>query len=970
MSNIFLTNINSVEPMLDDPTTVSKPSKRWRLASATTPSSVVLNVQPDAFSDIDKTSLNAMVREKNVDQLLEAGGVVGVAGALKTDIKNGIGGAVDDVALRQAAFGSNTYQRQPAKSLIHFAVEACKDLTNLVLLLCATLSLGFGIKEQGLKEGWYDSASIFVAVLLVISVSAVSNFWQNRQSQRLSKVSNNIKVDVVRNGRSDQQTSIFDIVVGDVVCVKSGDQVPADGLFLNGHSLQVDESSMTGKGGCVEVNSDKNPFLLSETKVADGYARMLVTSVGMNTTSGQMMSTISGYTNEHTPLQARLHKLTSSIGKVGLAVAFLVLVVLLVRYFTGNTEDENGNQEFIGSKTKVVDMVNSVVRIIEAAVTIVIAAIPEGLSLAVTLILASSMEGMMADQAMVRKLSACETMGSATTICTDKTGILTLNQMEVTKFWLGQDPVGVSSSISTNLLNLIHQGVALNTFGSVYRATSGSKFEFSDSPIEKAILSWAVRKLDMDMETTKLSCTILHVEPFNSEKKRSGVSMRSNADNTIHVHWKGAAEMILAICSSYYDASGSMKDLDDGERMKFEQIIEGMAARSLRCIAFAHKQIPEEDHGIGAGLQKLKEDNLTLIGLVGIEDPCRPGVREAVETCRCAGVDVKMITGDNIFIARAIATDCGILRPDQGTTSEVVVEGEVFRKYTPEERMEKVGKIRVMARSSPFDKHLMVQCLKQKGHVVAVTGDGTYDAPALMEANIGLCMGIQGTQVAKESSDIIILDDNFDSIARVFMWGRFVHYNVQKFIQLQLTVTLAALVINVVAVVSAHEVLFDVLSLLWLTLILDTLCALALATQQPTKDLNEGPPVSQTQPLITNIMWRNILAQAVYQIAVGLTLKFIGESIFHVNEKVKNTLILNISALCQVFNLVNAKKLEKKNKLFWGITGIAIVLEVVAVEFLKKFGDTERLSWGQWTACIGVAAVSWPIGFLVEYIPV
>ena len=269
MSNIFLTNINSVEPMLDDPTTVSKPSKRWRLASATTPSSVVLNVQPDAFSDIDKTSLNAMVREKNVDQLLEAGGVVGVAGALKTDIKNGIGGAVDDVALRQAAFGSNTYQRQPAKSLIHFAVEACKDLTNLVLLLCATLSLGFGIKEQGLKEGWYDSASIFVAVLLVISVSAVSNFWQNRQSQRLSKVSNNIKVDVVRNGRSDQQTSIFDIVVGDVVCVKSGDQVPADGLFLNGHSLQVDESSMTGKGGCVEVNSDKNPFLLSETKVAD-----------------------------------------------------------------------------------------------------------------------------------------------------------------------------------------------------------------------------------------------------------------------------------------------------------------------------------------------------------------------------------------------------------------------------------------------------------------------------------------------------------------------------------------------------------------------------------------------------------------------------------------------------------------------------------------------------------------------------
>ncbi|RVW42939.1 putative calcium-transporting ATPase 13, plasma membrane-type [Vitis vinifera] len=540
----------------------------------------------------------------------------------------------------------------------------------------------------------------------------------------------------------------------------------------------------------------------------------------MNTTSGQMMSTISGYTNEHTPLQARLHKLTSSIGKVGLAVAFLVLVVLLVRYFTGNTEDENGNQEFIGSKTKVVDMVNSV--------------------------------GMMADQAMVRKLSACETMGSATTICTDKTGILTLNQMEVTK------------------------------------ATSGSKFEFSDSPIEKAILSWAVRKLDMDMETTKLSCTILHVEPFNSEKKRSGVSMRSNADNTIHVHWKGAAEMILAICSSYYDASGSMKDLDDGERMKFEQIIEGMAARSLRCIAFAHKQIPEEDHGIGAGLQKLKEDNLTLIGLVGIEDPCRPGVREAVETCRCAGVDVKMITGDNIFIARAIATDCGILRPDQGTTSEVVVEGE---------------------------------CLKQKGHVVAVTGERHIRCTSINGSQhrtlYGLYRALKLQRRAQISSYWMII---LILLARVFMWGRFVHYNVQKFIQLQLTVTLAALVINVVAVVSAHEVLFDVLSLLWLTLILDTLCALALATQQPTKDLNEGPPVSQTQPLITNIMWRNIFSSS------------------------------SISDSCRpdpkVFNLVNAKKLEKKNKLFWGITGIAIVLEVVAGRVFEEIWGYEEVELG------------------------
>ncbi|CBI26322.3 unnamed protein product, partial [Vitis vinifera] len=807
MSNILHVNLSSIGSLLDVPSTLSKPSKRWHLAFATiycsralhsllndplsnnknksrklllnTPPFVALDVKPcSGFSDIDQTSLTDLVKAKNLDQLLELGGVEGVAEALKADFKNGIHGDVQDVARRKQEFGSNTYQKPPPKSILHFV------------------------------EGWYDGGSIFLAVFLVISVSAVSNFKQNRQFDKLSKVSNNIQVDVVRQGRR-QQISIFEIVVGDVVCLKIGDQVPADGLFLDGHSLQVNESSMTGESDHVEVNTSLNPFLFSGTKIADGYGRMLVTSVGMNTTWGEMMSTISRETNEQTPLQARLNKLTSSIGKVGLA--------------------------FNGSKTKADDIVNAVVGIIAAAVTIVVVAIPEGLPLAVTLTLAYSMKRMMADQAMVRKLSACETMGSATTICTDKTGTLTLNQMKPSSF----------------------------------------KFEFSGSPTEKAILSWAVLELDMDMERMKKNYNILHVEAFNSEKKRSGILIRKKADNTIHVHWKGAAEMILAMCSSYYDVSGSMKDMDDGERMIFEQIIQ--------------------------------EDSLTLIALVGIKDPCRPGVRKAVEDCQYAGVNVKMITGDNIFTARAIATE--------------------------------FDKIHVMARSSPFDKLLMVQCLKQKGHVVAVTGDGTNDAPALKEADIGLSMGIQGTEVAKESSDIIILDDNFASVATVLRWGRCVYNNIQKFIQFQLTVNVAALVINFVAAASAGEVPLTAVQLLWVNLIMDTLGALALATERPTKELMEKPPVGRAEPLITNIMWRNLLAQALYQIVVLLTLQFNGESIFG-------------------------------NKLFLGIIGITIILQVVMVEFLKKFADTERLDWGQWGACIGVAAASWPIGWLVKCIPV
>lgn len=929
------------------------------------------------FSSIDPSSLNELVKEKSRERLAELGGVEGVAASLKTDEQRGICGDEEDVVTRYEAFGRNTYRMPPTKSFFHFVWEAFQDPTILILLVCAALSLGFGIKEHGPKDGWYDGGSIFVAVFLVIAVSAVSNFRQNRQFDKLSKVSNNILIEVVRNGRR-QQISIFEVVVGDVVCLEIGDQVPADGLFIDGHSLQVDESSMTGESDHVEIDRKADPFLFSGTKVADGYGKMVVTSVGMNTLWGEMMSTISRDSDEQTPLQSRLNKLTSSIGKVGLAVAFLVLVVLLVRYFTGNTQDENGDKEFNGSKTKADDVINAVVRIIAAAVTIVVVAIPEGLPLAVTLTLAYSMKRMMADQAMVRKLSACETMGSATTICTDKTGTLTLNQMKVTKFWLGNEAFQGrdSSLISRNVVELLHQGVGLNTTGSVYGSNvSGTGLEFSGSPTEKAILSWDVLELNMDMEAVKRDCHILHVEAFNSEKKRSGVLMKKVADDTVHVHWKGAAEMILAMCSHYYDLEGNKKDLNDEERKEFDQIIQGMAASSLRCIAFAHKQVLE---GNLKSEKNIQENGMTLLGLVGLKDPCRPGVKKAVEDCQYAGVSVKMITGDNVFTAKAIATECGILHPNQEADEGSVVEGVEFRNYTEEERMMKVEKIRVMARSSPFDKLLMVQCLRKKGHVVAVTGDGTNDAPALKEADIGLSMGIQGTEVAKESSDIVILDDNFASVVTVLRWGRCVYTNIQKFIQFQLTVNVAALAINFVAAVSAGEVPLTAVQLLWVNLIMDTLGALALATEKPTRELMEKRPVGRTEPLITNIMWRNLLAQALYQIAILLTLQFRGESILGISEKVNDTLIFNTFVLCQVFNEFNARKLEKRNvfegihrnKLFMGIIGVTLILQVVMVEFLKKFADTERLNWGQWGICVGLAAAAWPIGWLVKLIPV
>lgn len=944
----------------------------------------------DITDRVDQTKLTEMVKNKNLNEFVTFGGIESIARLFKSSTENGISGDEEDLIKRRLMFGSNTYQKPPPKGLIHFVVEAFRDTTILILLACAALSLTFGIREHGAREGWYEGGSIFVAVFLVVAVSAASNFRQERQFDKLSKISKDIKVDILRDGRR-QKVSIFDAVVGDVVFLNIGDQVPADGLFIDGHSFQVDESSMTGESDHVEVNSVHNPFLLSGSKVADGCSRMMVTSVGMNTSWGEMMSSITRDTNEQTPLQERLNKLTSSIGKVGLAVAAFVLGVMLIRYFTGNTQDQNGNREFKGVDRDLNDVFNSVLRVVSTAVTIVVVAIPEGLPLAVTLTLAYSMKRMMADQAMVRKLSACETMGSATVICTDKTGTLTLNQMTVTKCCIGHEEIFRQdkfsrTTIAGDLVELFYQGVAFNTTGSIYKPRSGSSVEYSGSPTEKAILSWAVQDLGMDIEKLKHDYTVVHVETFNSDKKRSGVLIKKNSGgDSGYVHWKGAAEMVLALCSNYYDVNGETKTMSKEKRSQFENIIQGMAASSLRCIAFAYKRTKskpnanEEDQTTTTTSKNiLSEEDLTLLGIVGMKDPCRPGARKAIQSCRVAGVDIKMITGDNIFTAKAIASECGILDPDRQLAPGEVIEGVDFRNYTPEERTLRVDSIRVMARSSPLDKLLMVQCLKQKGHVVAVTGDGTNDGPALKEADVGLSMGIQGTEVAKESSDIVILDDDFASVATVLRWGRCVYNNIQKFIQFQLTVNVAALVVNFIAAVSAGEVPLTAVQLLWVNLIMDTLGALALATERPSDELMHKPPVGRTEPLITNIMWRNILSQAFYQIGVLLTLQFRGREIFDVDEKVKSTLVFNAFVLCQVFNEFNARSLEKKNvfkgihrnRLFIGIIVVTVALQIVMVEFLRKFADTVRLSFGQWGICVAIAAVTWPIGWVVKFVPV
>ncbi|VAI44625.1 unnamed protein product [Triticum turgidum subsp. durum] len=817
-------------------------------------------IVPRGFG-IGEDQLTSMTRDHNYSALQEYGGVKGLTNLLKTNPEKGIHGDEADLSCRANAFGANRYPRKKGKGFWVFLWEACQDLTLVILIVAAAISLVLGIATEGIKEGWYDGASIAFAVFLVILVTAVSDYKQSLQFQHLNEEKQNIQVEVIRGGRRIQ-VSIFDIVVGDVVALKIGDQVPADGILISGHSLAIDESSMTGESKIV-LKDQKSPFLMGGCIVADGYGTMLVTAVGLNTEWGLLMASISEDNNEETPLQVRLNGVATFIGIVGLVVAAMVLVVLFARYFTGHTTNPDGTVQFVKGHTGVKSTIFGVIKILTVAVTIVVVAVPEGLPLAVTLTLAYSMRKMMADKALVRRLSACETMGSATTICSDKTGTLTLNQMTVVRSIVGAielQPQATIEKLSPTVTSLVLEAIAQNTSGSVFEPEDGSTVEVTGSPTEKAILSWGL-ELHMKFALERSKSAIIHVSPFNSEKKRGGVAVIGR-DSNVHVHWKGAAEIVLALCTNWLDVDGSTHEMTPDKANHFRKYIEDMAEQSLRCVAFAYrnldpKDIPYEEQRIN---WELPDNDLTLIGIVGMKDPCRPGVRDAVELCTNSGVKVRMVTGDNLQTARAIALECGILTDPQAS-APVIIEGKVFRAYSDAEREAVADKISVMGRSSPNDKLLLVKALKKNGHVVAVTGDGTNDAPALHEADIGLSMGIQGTEVAKESSDIIILDDNFASVVKVVRWGRSVYANIQKFIQFQLTVNVAALIINVVAAISSGNVPLNAVQLLWVNLIMDTLGALALATEPPTDQLMKRTPVGRREPLVTNIMWRNLFIQ-------------------------------------------------------------------------------------------------------------
>ena len=896
-----------------------------------------------------------------------------------------------------------------------------------------------------------EGTAILVAVLAVTLTNAINDFQKERQFQKLNAKKEDKRVTVLRSGR-EQCINAHDLVVGDILIIEPGDVVLADGLYVSGYNLDCDESSATGESATIKKhpahrhnqqqqqqryrqndnnsskdsnsgsntissstcanNTDPNNltadnfhnddcFILSGSKVLEGVGRVLVIAVGTNSFFGKTMMALRRDPNmterqENTPLQLKLDVLAEQIAKFGIGAALAMLITLTIKYFAAHIHDPNHGGA--------ADIASTMVNIVIQTITIIVVAVPEGLPMAVTMALAFATTQMLKDNNLVRVLAACETMGNATTICTDKTGTLTQNQMTVIKGMFGlvrfNDPGEIQQwveQVDGKIIQLLIEGVSVNStaYEDIHMNATNTgnnaagtnmngnvKKTFLGSKTEIALLLLA-RTLGGDYVTIRRHARIAKLYPFASKKKAMTTVIQLD-QNHYRAYTKGASEIVLRSCTHYINAKGDTVELDKDTRQQWERVIDIDASESLRTIALAYIDMEQDDYHIKCENGDNEDDsngefpleNLVLIGIVAIEDPLRSNVVESVAAFRRAGVFVRMVTGDNIKTATAIAKNAGIL-----TKGGIVLSASELRAMSPEEQRQKMERLQVLARSSPTDKTTVVIRLQELDQVVGMTGDGTNDGPALRLADIGFSMGVTGTEVAKEASDIVLMDDNFNSILKGLLWGRSVNDGVRKFLTFQLTVNVAAVVISFVSAVTSDkaESVLSAVQLLWINLIMDTLAALALATERPTMELLDRKPASKYAHLINYRMVKMILGQAVFQIIVNLAAVYAGHAIFRVKDKqVLKTMIFNMFVFLQVFNEFNCRRIDGSLNVFQNITHdwIFIIIQVAVVLcqfFIVTFGglafSTVPLSLKQWVVTVAIGAMSLPVGFIIRIIP-
>ena len=841
-------------------------------------------------------------------------------------------------------------------------LEKFGDPLIIILLIAGALSIGISCYEfWGLDKGagvFFEPIGIFIAILLATGLAFIFELKADKEFALLNQVNDDEPVQVIRNGNVTQIPR-KDVVVGDIVILNTGEEVPADGELLEAVSLNIDESTLTGEPMCHKTTDPEqfNPedtfpsnHAMRGTKVMEGHGVMRVYAVGDKTENGKVFKAAQIDDSVKTPLNEQLDGLGDLITKISYAFAALIVVGRIIMYF-------------INSPFDWVEFVAYLLQTLMIAVTLVVVAVPEGLPMAVTLSLAYSMRRMLKTNNLVRKMHACETMGATTVICTDKTGTLTQNQMQIYKTNFFGNPSD----------EVLYEGISVNSTAQL--DLSGEKPQVLGNPTEGALLLW-LRERGADYAKLRDEAARMEELPFTTERKYMATVVKSATGKKI-LYVKGAPEIVFGMCKN---TAGVTKAEIDAQLLEYQNM-------AMRTLGFAYQELKDNDVTIKDN--KVVAENLTFLGIVAISDPVRADVPYAVKEVMDAGIKVKIVTGDTPGTAKEIGRQVGLWN-DKTDGEANIITGTEFAALSDEELRKRVGDIKIIARARPMDKKRLVESLQANNEVVAVTGDGTNDAPALKAAHVGLSMG-DGTSVAKEASDITIVDNSFSSIGRAVMWGRSLFQNIQRFILFQMTVNVAACFIVLAGAFMGTESPLTVTQMLWVNLIMDTFAAMALASLPPSESVMKDKPRSREAFIINRPMWRSIVGVGGIFFVVLLGILYIFEhysvesitEIFSFNPQPDNvasltpielSMFFTIFVFLQFWNMFNARAFETGRSAFHfkncgGFVLIALVIligQIFIVSVGGEFFNVTPLSIVDWLVIIGATSIVLWIGELIR----
>lgn len=882
---------------------------------------VNLNVEDDITTKtadeakIQHANIAKIVKEKDFRTLQNFGGIKGIAEALDTDLQKGIPGDEQDLHYRRSASVVSTTQA-PTPSFFKLLIQSCCDWTIFLLLVCAFLSTGFGIQQEGPSNGWLEGAVGMFAINILVVVSAMRKYFLVPQTRSTSQ----IKVEVYRGGNL-LTVSPSDVVPGDIICLKFESLVPADGLFVS-----TGESLVLKDGMELSITIDENnPFLVYGARVVHGNGRMLVTCVGMKTTLGELMEQVRCTPNQD-KLPVQLDKLSTRLQNIGLLISILMSLVLITRSVVLKDNEYPGLQAdqlmIKGKITASEELINVIGRffmkssgqisVLISYLPLLIVGLTEGVPFSVALAITYWTKTTLSGKAIAQRMLACFTMGCVSTICIG--GGLTLNPvLDVDVSYDG------NQIIDTESVAGIHKQVGEALYKGISTPLLMPFSPCSSMKHRLQLLTWAESNLGTEKKNLLQNCSIVGSEKLSTDEEASRVVVKDSETGDMCLYWNGPATTILPMCSQYYDSKGTTKLIDEQKEHDFNEVKENMQSKHLKTIAFAYKKIdalPEEDN------------NLILIGLLGVKY-CTETM-EAAEVIRKAGVNIIQFPEG--------------LSVSEGRESPMYGEGR------------------------PPDKLHTVQRLKDQGHVVAMVGARTNETPALKEANVGIAIGTCISEMARESCDFIIHNGSFSFLVTIIRIGRCIHCNIRKYIQVGLTMNISFLVTTSISTMFLGHCTVGAIQVLWANMLV-TLNGLALLVEPPTEELMEKLPTKQTESLISKAMWRNILLQASYQAAILVAFQFKWKALPGIDEKVMESIVFNSYVLCQVFNQVSSREPEKKN-VFRGIlqspclsvaVGVSIILQVAFVEIAHKVAANAKLNWAQWGVCLLIAMVSWPI---------